>query len=188
MMLTLTLRKRDGDLRQEVKRARRAWREFYSQTIWSKLGRTQRAGAISSIEISPSCMVHLHVLVFGPFIPQASLSRLWKQVTGDSFVVDIREVRRPTEGLTEVVKYISKFKDIGPDFCVKLLLALNGHRRLSTHGLFYNMPVAELLEKEDFWCDRCGAGRYRFLCFEPIGGDDAQRKEGNGSGESRAGP
>lgn len=38
--------------------------------------------------------VHLHVLVDGPPMPQAVLSRVWEEITGDSPIVDIRKVSR----------------------------------------------------------------------------------------------
>lgn len=50
---------------------------------------------------------HLHALLRMPYVPQATLSKLWEEITG-AFVVDIRKVRGTREAVRYLAKYIGK--------------------------------------------------------------------------------
>ena len=52
--------------------------------------------------------VHVHVLADADFIPQGELSRIWHEITGDSFIVDVRAVDSPGEALRYLLKYLTK--------------------------------------------------------------------------------
>ena len=56
-------------------------------------------------EVNRNWHPHLHVLTQGTFFDQKMLSTLWKTVTGDSPVVDIRAVKSKKH----VAKYVSKY-------------------------------------------------------------------------------
>ena len=62
---------------------------------------------------------HIHALIDAPYIPQAEIAAAWKEITGDSMVVDIRQVKRGKKGLMkaveEVVKYPCKLDDFVDD-------------------------------------------------------------------------
>lgn len=51
---------------------------------------------------------HLHVIVEGDFISQHTLGRCWHEVTGDSFMVDIRAVNDVRKRARYVTKYSTK--------------------------------------------------------------------------------
>lgn len=51
--------------------------------------------------------IHLHALVDMKYVPQAIISRAWRAVTGNSYVVDIRKARSPKGGLKYILGYIT---------------------------------------------------------------------------------
>jgi len=115
-------------------------------------------GALGVLEIGPSQNVHCHLLVYGDFYPKSQLRQAWYQITGDSYIVDIREVKDPQGGLAEIGKYIYK----PPEFFewisyVDYLLAIAGVRRIHTFGIFYNMKQFPLEKKDRLVCPYCGA-------------------------------
>jgi len=90
------------------------------KTEWSKV-----AGGITSYEFTKKdegdWHPHIHALVMlDDFIDQKALSDEWLDITGDSFIVDIRRIRgNPNAGgldiasaLLEVCKYALKFHDM----------------------------------------------------------------------------
>jgi len=80
----------------------------------------------------------------------------WRDLTGNSFVVDIQTVWDLKNGLWEVVKYIGKipFYDSAAQY-VEWIHILKGCRRLHTFGILYNAVrvVREKLKRE---CPFCG--------------------------------
>lgn len=52
--------------------------------------------------------IHLHCLVVSKWIPQKRLSELWENVTGDSFIVDVRKVKDARTAADYAAKYASK--------------------------------------------------------------------------------
>ena len=60
---------------------------------------------------------HLHMIALAEFAPDAErLSRDWHEITGDSFIVDVRPISQddPASGFVEVFKYAVKFSDQEP--------------------------------------------------------------------------
>ena len=60
---------------------------------------------------------HLHMIALAEVMPDAEeLSREWLEITGDSFVVDVRPISQedPVSGFIEVFKYAVKFSDQEP--------------------------------------------------------------------------
>lgn len=51
---------------------------------------------------------HVHIVADTSYIPQRTISELWKTITGDSFVVDIRAVRSKKGSARYLSKYLSK--------------------------------------------------------------------------------
>ncbi len=85
--------------------------------------------------------VHLHVLVYSPWIDQADLAEEWEALTGDSRVVDVRAVRGGIHGaMKEVAKYITKLnlhRDV--DELVAIHLAMKGKATGRAFGLCHGM-------------------------------------------------
>lgn len=50
---------------------------------------------------------HIHLILDACYIPQKLISSIWKEITGDSFIVDIRQVNG--NDLRQVAAYITKY-------------------------------------------------------------------------------
>jgi len=55
---------------------------------------------------------HIHCLVAGKFLPQSELKGLWHEITGDSYIVDIRGVKDIEGCAKEVARYATSPADI----------------------------------------------------------------------------
>jgi hypothetical protein len=97
--------------------------------------------------------VHLHLIVLrGAFWNQAEISDAWREVTGDSFVVDIREIRNIHKGAKELCKYICKPSDLltMPDAKLReVMMMKSGTRMFVSGGCFYNVKLDETDETDE---------------------------------------
>ncbi len=89
--------------------------------------------------------VHLHLIVLrGKFWSQSDISDAWRDVTGDSFVVDIREVKNIHKGVKELCKYVVKPSDLMKMPDAQFLEVVNmkkGTRMFVSGGCFYNVKL-----------------------------------------------
>lgn len=160
----------------------RGWRKRYN-----RLYRIYHPGAIACLELSPSGMIHWHMLYLGPYIPQPKLRAKWLAITGDShqaWVTGIGKDRKGKgdnksisrglkgveiyEGIREICKYIHKFLASGEglsDQVVQFYTAIQNHRRIRTLGRFYNIP--DIGEKPELVCEICG-GAVEFLLSDDL--------------------
>lgn len=110
-------------------------------------------GAVWSYEVkrgagSGSWHPHLHMIALAENMPdQAALSLEWKDITGDSFIVDVRPVDQedPVSGFIEVFKYAVKFSEQPPEDTLQAWLTLRGKRLLGSAGCFRGVVVPESL-------------------------------------------
>lgn len=137
-VLTVTLA-HNGTVRERVDRIHAAFTQ-----LWKEVYKPYReCGAIASLEIATIEHVHLHILFYGPYINQKHISKVWKEITGDSDNVWIEavkgDVRRQVEYIT---KYIAKgLEDTDPSLLASKIVALQGKRRYWTKGVFYHPPI-----------------------------------------------
>jgi hypothetical protein len=91
--------------------------------------------------------VHLHLIVLrGKFWNQSDISDAWREVTGDSFVVDIREIKNTHKGVKEVCKYPMKPADLmkmPDDKFLEVIKMKKGTRMFVSGGCFYNVKLDE---------------------------------------------
>jgi hypothetical protein len=161
MFLTLTIRSHPSRplLPDDLKKAFAAARKLINKFWPRKYG----CGAFAVVEIGENDNLHIHALVYGHYVPQAAISKLWLKLTTDSPVVDIREARSAKKYLGYILKYITKPpKTKDPKRMAHLLLLLIGLRRIRTYGIFYNFPLAS---KDTCPCPFCG-GTLRLYGFE----------------------
>ena len=96
--------------------------------------------------------VHLHLIVMrGEFWNQSDISDAWREATGDSFVVDIRQVRDLHKGVKELCKYIVKPLDLRtmPDDRFREVVEMKkGTRMFISGGCFYNVKLDEADDDE----------------------------------------
>jgi hypothetical protein len=89
---------------------------------------------------------HLHLLVEGAYIPQDVLSKLWIEITGDSYIVDVRDAC--PDDAQEVTRYLTKYitKPAGvdvvnsPDRFDQYMVAIAGSRAFEFLGSWRGLP------------------------------------------------
>lgn len=115
------------------------------------------SGFISAIEMGQNnSMLHIHAIVYAPYISQKKISEKWLEITGDSYIVDIRKVQQLNKAAWEVLKYIIK-PPITDSYMTlaDYAVAIKGSRRLRTGGIFYNVIRKIKQLKLDFACPYC---------------------------------
>jgi hypothetical protein len=147
----------------------------------TRLWRERVTGGAAFLEVkrserSPNWHVHYHILVTGRYIPHADLKHTWQNITGDSFIVDIR----PAGGLTAVSRYVTKYAskpitaDIlrDPDLLDEAIVALEGRRLCQTFGGLRGVKLTDTGESGE-WLE---VGTLDdFLCRERDGDQDVAR-------------
>ena len=150
-LVTLTVK--DGpDLAERFAHLHKAQRE-----LWKRKHRIYASaldgvdGAVWSYEIkrgkgSGQWHPHLHMIALCEVPPdQGELSREWHEITGDSFIVDVRPISQedPVSGFIEVFKYAVKFSDQEPADTVHAWMTLRGKRLLASSGCFRGVDVPD---------------------------------------------
>lgn len=138
-MITLTYYKESrGDFLRRIKPSQKDIKNFFRR-IRRDFGKD--IGMIASMEISKESLLHYHILYYGPFIQQKELSRIWKEITKDSYIVHIEKVTTLDEALKEVLKYATKLNGnlFNGDHKLLTLIAkgLYRVRRILVYGIFY---------------------------------------------------
>lgn len=152
-LVTLTIK--DGnDLGERHRHLHKSLRE-----LWKRKQRGRGSvldgvvGAVWSYEVkrgkgSGSWHPHVHMIALAESMPdQAALSAEWHNITGDSFIVDVRPISQddPASGFIEVFKYAVKFSDQSPEDTVHAWSTLAGKRLLDSAGAFRGVDVPESL-------------------------------------------
>lgn len=142
---TLTLRHRDAALADELGRLHEAFRSLRKTEGWRK---RVRAG-VWSIEVTRNkgtgrWHAHIHLLYAGEFFPQAELSRLWEEATGDSRIVDVRAVADREKTARYIAEYVAKPAEAGSwsegEIC-EYAEAMHGRRLIHTFGAEHGANV-----------------------------------------------
>ena len=155
-LVTLTIK--DGpDLVERFKHLHRSMRE-----LWMRRAR-KRGSAVDVIEAgvwsyevkkgkgSGEWHPHLHMVALAASLPdQAELAREWLDITGDSFIVDVRPIDQanPASGFIEVFKYALKFSDMDEADTLSAWFWLRGRRLVASVGLFRGVVIPEELTDE----------------------------------------
>ena len=161
VMITLTT-KTNSSLEKGMEHLRTSYRKMSeaSRRVSSDSSKNQTAlelnkvrGMIRSFEIKRSkgdetkWNCHLHAFAFiEKWIDVEKLSAEWSHYTGDSFIVDVRQVEKKNEdsdpilsGLSEVIKYPLKFAGLSPQDAWHAHSVLKGARMTDWTGLFRGM-------------------------------------------------
>lgn len=107
--LTLTLRSHHESLETLLARLYKAFKAIRLAPIW----KDRIVGGCAFLEIKRAknnthWHPHFHILIQGRFVPKIPLAAAWLVATGDSHVIDIREVKTRREVFRYVVKYSTK--------------------------------------------------------------------------------
>lgn len=152
-LVTLTV-KDGGDLAERFNHLFKSQRE-----LWHRKHRGRGsvldgvAAAVWSYEVkrgqgSGLYHPHLHMIALAESMPdQQQLSTEWHNITGDSFIVDVRPISQedPASGFIEVFKYAVKFSEQSPADTVHAWVTLASKRLIGSAGLFRGVEVPESL-------------------------------------------
>lgn len=165
-LLTLTLKSVNAPLRDQLINLRRCWRKLRNRKLWRECVDVEGGGGVGVVEITRNKKTglwhpHIHAVIGGNYMPQDRLSALWKKITGNSKIVDIRaaDAAESAEYLTKhmnVERYLAKGADLS-DFTDEALAewATNIHamRFVETFGPLRAVnleDMADALDAEDF--------------------------------------
>ena len=124
-------------------------------SVWCKA-----LGGVASYEVkrgenSKLWHPHLHCIALADCdnpISQAKLANEWFEITGDSFIVDVRPIAEDelelVGGFAEVFKYAVKFSSMEPADTLECWRLLRRRRLVQSFGLFYGVEIPEDLTDE----------------------------------------
>jgi hypothetical protein len=151
-LVTLTV-KNGPDLAERFKHLHGCVRVLWKRRHRCRTGSVMQAvaGGVWSFEVkrgenSGEWHPHVHMIVMAEAMPdQAELRREWHDITGDSFIVDVRSVDQadPASGFAEVFKYALKFADMTPADTYAAHTVLQGRRLVASAGCFRGVDVPE---------------------------------------------
>ena len=112
-MITLTLLHSDDPLQLQINRIYKAFQKLRRRAYFQRL----ITGGVWFFQLKWNSTTkqwhpHIHCLVAGKFLPHNRLKKLWHEITGDSYVVDIRPVKDLENASTEVARYATSPADI----------------------------------------------------------------------------
>jgi hypothetical protein len=154
--VTLTLRPESESLSACLDHLIRSFTRLRAQKLWSD---NVTAGAYT-VEMTRGRAgthwhVHLHALVIGSYIRQSELSEGWRQASGGSVIVDVREVKDHDRGVYYVAKYAAKGfgSDVtqNPDWLAECVCALRGRRLLGSFGQWRGKRVEVHADAASDW-------------------------------------
>jgi len=153
--VTLTLAPRPEPLRDQITRLYQCFTRLRRQKWW-KLA-VKGGAAFFEVTVNPRSghwHPHLHIIVEGKYIPQQQLSNAWKDITGDSYIVDVRAVSNEKEVAQYVCKYVGNpfpatlCRD--SDRLEEAIEAINGRRTCLTFGSWRGIKLTKLPEDDDW--------------------------------------
>ncbi len=136
--LTLTIMHSNAPLEHQVNhlykyfrllRKRRDFREAVPGGFWFfQIKKSKRSG-----QWHP----HLHCLISGKYIPHSRLVSMWKDITFNSTVVDIRPIRDPVKASNDAARYAAcpgSLAGLSFDDALELVECMHGRRICGTWG------------------------------------------------------
>ena len=192
-LVTLTVKDGD-DLAERFRHLMKAQHE-----LWKRKHRGRGcsldgvAGAVWSYEVkrgkgSGKWHPHLHMVALAEIPPSAEkLSQEWHQITGDSFIVDVRPIDQddPVSGFVEVFKYAVKFSEQPPADTVHCWETLKGRRLLGNAGCFRGVVVPDELVDD---CKDLEGLPFQALMFSYFRGGYSLTRTEFGTAEARPKP
>lgn len=144
--ITLTLAGKDESLGEKIDRLYKHFKALRSHPLWDERVR----GGAAFLEIKWSDKAnrwhpHLHVMADANYIDQGELSTVWRTITKDSYIVDIRRVQDDKQAAAYVTKYASKPLNTSfsnsPVLLDEAVIALKGRRLALAFGDWYGTPL-----------------------------------------------
>jgi hypothetical protein len=144
--ITLTLAGHEDGLIEKIDRLYRHFKALRNHPLWEE--RVRGGAAFLEVKWSDKAKrwhPHLHIIADAGFIDQGELSDVWRGITRDSFIVDIRRVKDEEEAASYVTKYASKPLNTSfsnsPVLLDEAVVALKGKRLCLCFGDWYGTPL-----------------------------------------------
>lgn len=157
-LLTFTLKAYAAPLVDQIARITHAFRRFRSAREIKPL----ITGGVYFLEVTYNSHTdlwhpHLHVICAGKYVPHPVAKRIWHNVTGDSFIVDLKPIRNPKIAASYVTKYAAKAIGISvwnhPAALAEAALALQHTRTFNTFGTFRDLALTKHPQDDAQWID-----------------------------------
>lgn len=153
--VTLTLRHDDKPLKVMLDKLYECFRKLQRTKLWTDCV----TGGAAFLEIkrgkgSSQWHPHLHCIVKGGYLPQKKLSQVWRAITTDSHIVDVRLVRKPNEVCNYITKYVTKPLDRSviddEATLIEAINTLHGRRSMTTFGDWRSVPLKPTTQPCDY--------------------------------------
>ena len=173
--LTLTIKTHAEPLTDQLDKLYRSFQALRRRRLWSR----HVTGGVAFLELKWSDSgqrwhPHLHCLIEGTWIDKKELQRCWREITGDSFVVDIRLPKSATSVTRYVTKYASKPINTTyanrPELLDEAIIALAGRKLCVTFGRWRGKLLTATPD-EGSW-ERIGSLEH-FISFAADGNQEA---------------
>lgn len=144
--LTLTLKSQVAPLADQLERLYDSFKRLRSRKDFRKL----ITGGVAMPELtynrdSGTWHPHLHVIFQGDYVPQPLLKAAWLEITGDSYIVDVRAIFNAKYAAGYVAKYAGKAIDVSvwthPRAFVEAIGALGSRRTIMTFGIWTGLKL-----------------------------------------------
>lgn len=144
--LTLTLKATRAPLSEQLDRLYDSLKALRRRKLWKQ----KVTGGVGFLEITWSDQnntwhPHFHILLEGSYLPYQQIRKLWYEITGDSYVIDIRLIRDQRIAARYVSKYAAKpFNDTyinRPAQLDEAILAFKGRKLLFTFGTWRGITL-----------------------------------------------
>lgn len=154
--ITLTLKHSSAPLAGQIKRLYASYKKLRQDKAWKR----SQAGGAATLEVkwSPDSKMwhpHLHIISEGTYLPTAQLSNIWKAITGDSFIVDIRVISAEKDVAYYVGKYVTKGTNAevydDPQAAVEWIKAIKGVRMCATFGTWRGLKLLKKPKDSGTW-------------------------------------
>lgn len=144
--LTLTLKSSADPLSVQLDKLYTSFQALRRRQLW----KSKVVGGVAFLEVTyskdnESWHPHFHILIEGYYLPHQKLKRIWYEITGDSYIVDIRPVNDRRTAAKYVTKYAAKpFNNTflnRPDPLDEAILAFKGRKLLLTFGTWRGITL-----------------------------------------------
>ncbi len=137
-LLTVTLKHSNAPLAWQIKNLYQFFRKFRRRAYLKK----RISGGVWFFQVKKSKSdnkwhPHLHALIDGDYLDKFKLSKLWSEISGGSFVVDIKTVKDKDNAIRHVARYAARpsaLADLDIDDACEMVSAMRGVRLVGTWG------------------------------------------------------
>lgn len=146
--ITLTLCGKNEPLSELIDRLYKGFRALRLHPVWEE--KVKGGAAFLEIKYNDKARrwhPHLHIIADAKYIDQGELSDIWRGITKDSFIVDIRRVRQAEVTARYVTKYASKPLNTSftntPALLDEAIIAFKGRRLCLCFGSWYGTSLTD---------------------------------------------